>query len=177
MLGKNMNKKKKKLINLQKNLNKKRRFNFPKGLEEMGITSEIYNSYNMNPFYSTLFRGLDKWDDNIKKDRINYLKKYGFSNVELWNLDITIALFVYPRLVKFREDAHTFPGNMTFKEWQEILDKMILAFRRIIEDDCGYDLKTGGEYLGYDNNEYQKIQEEIKEGLELFGKYLRSLWN
>lgn len=81
---------------------------------------------------------------------------------ELWNLDITIAKFIYPRLVIFRkENIECYPGNLkSYKQWEEILDEMIWTFQAIQTiNNC-------------DENENKRINK----GLKLFAKYFRSLW-
>ena len=106
-----------------------------------------------------------------KKKARAFYKKYGFRYEETWNLDHTIACFVLPRLAYFREHMHGTPNdfidfdeNMQIigehsDEWAATIDKMINSFELIAsEKDIGHD-------------------KEIQEGLELFGKYFRSLWD
>ena len=51
---------------------------------------------------------------------------------ELYDLDVTIARFILPRLMLFKEHCERTPSlNMTREEWDGILDKMIYAFERI----------------------------------------------
>ena len=51
---------------------------------------------------------------------------------ELYDLDITIARFILPRLMVFKQHCERTPRlNMPQEEWNEILDKMIYAFERI----------------------------------------------
>ena len=51
---------------------------------------------------------------------------------ELYDLDVTIARFILPRLMLFKEHCERTPRlNMPQEEWNEILDKMIYAFERI----------------------------------------------
>ena len=51
---------------------------------------------------------------------------------ELYDLDITIARFILPRLMAYKEHCERTPRlNMPQQEWNEILDKMIYAFDRI----------------------------------------------
>ena len=51
---------------------------------------------------------------------------------ELYDLDVTIARFILPRLMVFKEHTERTPRlNMSQEEWIEILDKMIYAFERI----------------------------------------------
>lgn len=91
-------------------------------------------------------------------------KKYGKQRIklkELWGLDYTIAKFVCPRLKAFKKICDSYPSNLSsFKEWQETLDKMILAFELLYEDRL------------YSDEE----QIKINEGLKLFAEYYQYLW-
>jgi hypothetical protein len=97
---------------------------------------------------------------------------------DTWSLDHTLARIIYPALIQLREKKQGVPhevvasitpnweySDMEFAEaeriWDEILSKMIEAFRLITEDDYE-DLAT--------------TEPIIREGLELFGKYFRCLW-
>lgn len=105
---------------------------------------------------------------------------------ELYDLDVTIARFILPRLMVFKEHCERTPRlNMPHEEWNEILDKMIYAFDRIAmqtEEDTP-------EYKAYIkaiwNNEMDLVDlkraakaslKPIAEGLSLYHKYFRSLW-
>lgn len=85
--------------------------------------------------------------------------KWGFHPSEIWNLDYTIASFSLKRLKKLKENLGGFPmGFESIDDWEKVIDKMIFSFTQIIEDDLQND-------------------EKIEEGLLLFGKYFRALWN
>jgi hypothetical protein len=72
-------------------------------------------------------------------------------------------------LKKFRQDVNCFPiGTKNIDEWYDIIDKMLLAFALIIDQDNNEEL-TNGFYSDKQIN-------EIKEGLELFAKYFNDLW-
>ena len=95
-------------------------------------------------------------------------KKKGLSkitNKELWNLDINLAKYILPRLKRFKESVHSYPPNITFDEYIRIIDKMIWSFEFIIED--------GTRYIPYEEDNFIKCQE----GLDLFAKYFRDLWD
>jgi hypothetical protein len=96
---------------------------------------------------------------------------------DTWSLDHTLALIIHPSLIKFKEDSMN-TGHPCLKgvincegctcqtEWLEMLDKMIWSFGEILNDEIhAYDLST-----------YKEYNERVQEGLELFGKYFRSLW-
>lgn len=108
-------------------------------------------------------------------------------NVEdLYDLDVTIARYILPRLMVFKQHCERTPNlNMSRQEWDEILDKMIYAFERIA---CQTEEETP-EYKAYIkaiwNNEMDLADlkrsakaslKPISEGLSLFHKYYRSLW-
>lgn len=131
-----------------------------------------------------------------KRQRKKWLKKHGkyVPYSDLWNLDITIANFVLPRLKKFKEEDDGCPEREemdTPEKWDEALDKMILAFEYVISwDDWWlgnpkYDYlsaksKYDDEYATQIRNSYltenKRREAGIKEGLELFAKWFRYLW-
>lgn len=108
---------------------------------------------------------------------------------ELWNLHNTLAEYIYPRLKEFRKQHCGAPGyfdykngtprfsekygpkikgRMCYKEWDKILDKMVLAFELWLSIDdwvCEYDSK-----------EYRKKMSKIEEGFSLFMKHFNGLW-
>lgn len=92
------------------------------------------------------------------------------------------------------EDAEE---DKEMQEWNAIIDKMIWSFEQLvndenIEDDFWIvkpdfdDCKTGSDFVDrinkgtggkYDYEARKKHDEKIQEGLELFGKYFRNLWD
>ncbi len=103
---------------------------------------------------------------------------------ELYDLDVTIARFILPRLMVFKKHCERTPRlNMTPEEWNKVLDKMIYAFERIA---CQTEEDTP-EYKAYIkaiwNNEEDLVDlkraakaslKPITEGLSLYHKYYRS---
>ena len=87
----------------------------------------------------------------------------GFDDRELWNLDITIAEFVLPRLKRFKQRSFGYPAELTPEQWDEYLHKMINSFEFVLEQN---------ENPSYDEKEWEKA----KEGLSLFAKYYSGLW-
>ena len=81
---------------------------------------------------------------------------------EIYDLYGTIAEFVLPRLKLFKEKTISYPLNMTEKEWDKKLQKMIDAFDLIVKEDMKI----------YNEKEIKKIEK----GLKLFAKYFRDLW-
>lgn len=86
---------------------------------------------------------------------------------DTWNMDHTLALIIHPMLIQLRDTNHGYPSELTNEEWIEIQNKMIWSFEQIINDGQ-WDLSP--EY-------YKEHQNKVQEGLDLFGKYFRSLWD
>lgn len=103
---------------------------------------------------------------------------------DVWEMYYTLALIISPMLKQLKETKNGVPGCMPAfdndfydwnthpeeaeaqlkeaeKQWNEILDKMIYSFDKIISDDF------------YDNRSDPKIQE----GIDLFAKYYFDLWD
>ncbi|NEZ47817.1 hypothetical protein FDF74_11555 [Clostridium niameyense] len=99
-------------------------------------------------------------------------KKKGLSkitNEELWDLDYTIAKFILPRLIRFKElvsdnkGIHSYPADLkNMEEWIAILDKMINSFE-ILKN----------EFIKNNRENYEKYIE----GMNLFAKYISDLWD
>lgn len=97
---------------------------------------------------------------NISLDRKEEYKQQriqrGFDDTECWNLDTTILQFTLPRLKRFRECTVGYPPEFeTLEEWQECLDKMIMAIEHILDS---------------------TVDEKDYENFELFKKYFSNLW-
>ena len=103
--------------------------------------------------YHGFLNDLSPKDARISLYKKQY-KKHGFDDTETWSLDYTIASFILPRLKRYRNMGRGHPTNMTLKEWNTILDKMIKSFE---------DTAKGNECS--------------QEGLELFANHFRNLWN
>lgn len=103
----------------------------------------------------------------------------GFDDRQVWNLNKTFAEFMHPRLVEFQKQStctppryveyrgdcpslEIMPGADDFlseREWDEILNKIIIAFQLLTEGDP-YQLAN---------------RSQMDEGMDLFRKYHRAL--
>ena len=110
------------------------------------------------------------WNKHLKKKKRKkyqkFYKKHGFDPTETWNLDITIADFVIPRLKYFRQNLNGHPGDITFKQWKKYLDQMIEGFENATYEDI--DMNDG---------EPVKDTDKMKKGLDLFSSYYNHLWD
>lgn len=127
------------------------------------------------------------------------------SDIDLWNLDITLAEVIYPKLKMFRhrilsKGTHGYPLAFSsndggevggeFEGWVASIDEMLFAFEFILAQD-GRDKKLVkklnlqyGEWDMWDvtnkswNKEiYIKMSDRARNGLKLFGEYFWNLWD
>ena len=97
---------------------------------------------------------------------------------DTWSLDHTLALIILPALKQYREHHHgspmiegffdektgeTLPG--LHEAWDDIIDKMIFSFEYMLLEDNSDKVCT------------KEVEDLIQEGLYLFGKYYRNLWD
>lgn len=131
-----------------------------------------------------------------KRQRKKYSKKKGtyVSNKETWNLDHTIAEWILPRLKLYKAKTIGFPPidrkvysetkeykDITFEDWQNILDEIILGFEQILIDPLDIAIDKDLEFKNKtDSKIFEDIcnerQEKIERGLDLFKYYIQDLW-
>ncbi|MBQ1742232.1 MAG: hypothetical protein II045_03955 [Oscillospiraceae bacterium] len=105
-------------------------------------------------------------DKNEKNEMMkNESQENEFSVNEIANLDYTLAKFILPRLYAFKDlEKQSIPfGFNDMHEWNRAIQHMIDAFELIMSGD--YPLCTC------------EVSDAIDEGLKLFGKYFRYLFN
>lgn len=132
------------------------------------------------------------WLDSKKKRKINI----HIDNYDIWNADYTMALIIHPILVKLKNDHNGAPfidnedvpdelkapketnafdtDENYFKRFEYVLDEMIWTFAQLIDDDSDKTFFANGKF---DKKGYDEFNKRIENGLRLFGKYYRGLWN
>lgn len=118
-----------------------------------------------NIYYYLFKSGTSGWDIKLILREFKYYWQRltrGFGNDELWNLDITIAEFIAPRLKAFRSYQIGHPPDLTEEEWETILLEMQKGFDMVIADEANYDEET---------------IKQVKKSLELLTKYYHFLWD
>ena len=116
--------------------------------------------------YKKYFKHFDFYKDKSFRDyNKNALRK---EERDTWNLDVYLAGIIYPRLCYLRDHHSGHPcAYKNDKEWKEAMTKMIYSFEWILKDMYSSDFE-----------QYNAVTEEkVQEGLELFGKYFRALWD
>ena len=111
-------------------------------------------------------------DNGEMKSSLKFAKQReerGWDETECWNLDVTIAKFILPRLKTFKRIHHGYPSELGEGQWEEALNKMIFAFEESITyDEWEFKLTP---------KELSEKQKKIEEGLSLFAKHFRDLWD
>jgi len=134
-----------------------------------------------------------------RKRRITiHIDKY-----DTWSMDHTLAMIIHPMLIQLKETKHGAPNTddwdvphgiksvnakpkendgdtdeFHFVRWDFIMDEMIHAFGQLKEDD--WQAKFYYDESGSFNVDEKGLDEEdkrIHNGLRLFGKYFRNLWD
>ena len=89
--------------------------------------------------------------------------KHDYPIEEVWNTDNVLAQLISPRLQAFKAlDKHGYPPEYKdMREWNNIIQKMIDAFELL-------------KYVHTTSPDENKI---IEQGLDLFCKFYRYLWD
>jgi hypothetical protein len=129
----------------------------------------------------------------------------GWDDSELWSLDATIAKFTRPRLARLIDIKQGHPCDLTEQEWDIVVGKILWSLDHVQDEECHMDPDvhlTSRELdivcnwmpdRAEDATEEEKAAAQAKwarycelsqeqdvkcqEGLDLFGKYFRNLWD
>jgi hypothetical protein len=124
---------------------------FEYGMRELGLTKK-----ECHPWSDKNFKG-----DKRLKEWHKEQAKYGFDEREMWSLDLTFAVYIYPRLKYFRDAVVV--GIFHDDEMKKDVDKMLWSFAEIVKQN---------HYANGDKEYNRKLQE----GLRLFAKRYFALW-
>lgn len=138
-----------------------------KYLRELGINEESWPFKEIRDNF-VLMSKHKKYDPNY------IMGDDGFVKAEAYDLFTILAMINYSYLRYFREDCEHISIPVSFCDsngkcdvdgWLTVLDKMINAFKLIIEDE----FPTSQE-------EAKKRIDTIQEGLDLYSKFFLNLW-
>ena len=62
------------------------------------------------------------------------LRKYSFSNLDIWNASYTMAEFIYELLVDFKRSKRYGYSASSPEEWEHIIDELIWTFGELRSD-------------------------------------------
>lgn len=137
----------------------------------------------------------------IDSKRCHRKIKVRIDNFDSWGADHTLSLIIHPMLVQLKETKHGAPDTDDedvpvelrstsvppkedvydtdanhFLRWDYILDQMIWSFEQIRDENDTEDVLFYTDGL-YDPAKSKVYEDKIKNGLRLFGKYYRALWD
>ena len=95
---------------------------------------------------------------------VNWSHKNDFPLEEVWNTDSTLSQLIVPRILAFKTlDKHGCPSDFDdMRKWNNTIQKMADAFELM-------------KYAGTTHTEEE--ERTIEQGLDLFRKYYRNLWD
>ncbi len=133
----------------------------------------------LEPLCNILMKFLD-----VVHPKIDYVK---IDRWDTWSMDHTLAQIILPMLKQLKETKHGVPSDFIYdsngkeipfkraeRMWDNTLDRMIWSFEQIIDENNDEQFHTGGKYNA---KAHQKHAAKVQEGLELFGKHFRNLWD
>lgn len=111
---------------------------------------------------------------NLKRVFVYPFQRFfrGYSDSDLWNLDTFYGDIITRSMKAFRDKTCSFPPELTFEEWQAVLDDIIFAFEHESKDWW----VLSDEKKNLSEEEKTKIKERVDKGFEYFKKYYRDLW-
>jgi hypothetical protein len=155
--------------------------------------------------YEKLLGLVDDVLQSVYNASINQIIKHRKRKVEvriddedLWSMDHTLSLIILPMLKRLKEIKHGSPyidyddvpqelrpteepgpdnyytDNTIHKRWEWVLDEMIWTFEQIADVDAEYVHWDGKKW---DMEARKAQQDRMNNGLRLFGKYYRGLWD
>jgi len=139
---------------------------------DWGFYLDHHDKYGKKPWYF-LNETKGKKDKRIKEFK-KQVRRWGFCDCETWDLQHTIAALVLPRLKRFKELNVAYPGdNISWKQWNKYLDKMIWSFEYALKcDDIDYVKKDGS----LNKKKADKDSKKLQEGMHLFAEHFMHLW-
>lgn len=122
--------------------------------------------------------------------RIYGNKKHKYTKQQLWSLYPYLTDHIYYALKQFKnQKLHSYPADLkSIEEWRNVLDQIMWAMNEISKDYPNDPLirfyNTALTKEKYSHEEEEKTRKEsdvyfkrIDNGLLLFTKYLRDLWD
>jgi len=86
----------------------------------------------------------------------------GYDDSAYWSLHDYLTDIALPVLREYRDNKSGYPMGMTERRWNTVLNKMVVAFELLHEDDW---------------EKQHKHRKEIEEGLRYFARYYQTLWD
>ena len=118
--------------------------------------------------YSFYYYYTFKWIGPLFRTVIRKLRilKYGFDTSDTWSLDYSMAKWLYPRLVHFKETTQSYPDRYTYNEWIELLEEICEGIELYLKNTYSCSLEDD-----------RKGREAYKKSMQLIVDNLHDLWD
>ena len=167
-------------------------------LKRIGLKEETIDKID-DWIFNSFIQDFFNWLNSIRERSVYvWIDPY-----DTWSMDHTLSLIIHPMLIQLRETKH---GSCTVddedvpeylrksivahvkrydydddplvhEKWDWVLNEMIFTFECIKNDiDCVY-IDGKEDYLHIDREKTKELEARIANGLRLFGKYYRGLWD
>lgn len=87
----------------------------------------------------------------------------GIGCCDVYDFYCYLAPKILVGLKTFKAKGYSHPANLTFEEWNEMLDDMIYSFQAVVDGKDGFSLN---------DEEYKRYER----GFKLFGEWYTALW-
>jgi len=139
---------------------------------------------------------------DIVHPKINYVK---IDKWDTWSMDSTLSPIILPMLKQLQASKHGAPwvddedvpeelkstsagpkekswdtDDNHFKRWDWVMEQMIWSFEELCKDDWEkqfFSDGTNSKKMKWNKDAWSKHNDRIQNGLILFGKYFRNLWD
>lgn len=165
----------------------------------MGIQKENKLNIWEIPDYSRWYRIDSKIRSFFRKIKWMWQRaKYGYCDMDLWNLDCTLGNYISVTTAELAKRTHGYPGMITAETWDEILNSISDSFylatnedawnnpyeKELFEKEFPFKNKESEEQSILWNNYYSKEMDiqrmrEIRkqEGFNLLSEWFFHLWD
>ena len=127
---------------------------------DKNISSSVRDPYGIkNVCFSIVDESNENWNEFCSQR-----EKRGFDDSELWNLDGSFAKFIAPRLTAYYEivtgEMKCHPSHMSFEEWVDVLNRMIIGFN----------------IMSLDEEKTDDDKNKVTDAVNLFCEHIHDLW-
>ena len=143
-------------------------------LGELDSPKSLWDRFILNPKMNWLRWTIYNLPD-VPRDTYNEIKYFiqrgcrGYSDRDVWNLCSYLSDNISNSLKSLEKNRHSYPMNLTDKQFKTILSDIIFTFEKE---------KEITEYDSYPNTKLSKEElARYNRGWRLFKKYFRSLWD
>ena len=120
-----------------------------------------------------------------KIGRVIHRAKYGWNDEDVWDFDNYLAKIIIGGLTRLKKDCHSCPNEFFHeneedecKKWKDVLDLIILGFEAHLKiTNMEYFKKYAYGKFYKDEEELKRLENQFDEGMNLFKKYFKHLWN